>query len=100
MHTEEEHRGKGLAVMLGWELLRRQHVITSSDEQEKEEGIALGGDVNSAGADSGEETFTWAHADVSKDNIPSRRVMEKLGGKPMWMVMWTEVDMAEMLALQ
>ncbi|KIW58433.1 hypothetical protein PV05_02954 [Exophiala xenobiotica] len=71
LHTEPAHRGKGLAVCLARELLQRQ----TRAFQEDKRGMG------------------WAHADVSQDNIPSRRVMEKLGGRPMWMVMWTEVDL-------
>ncbi|KIV83191.1 hypothetical protein PV11_05241 [Exophiala sideris] len=68
LHTEPEHRGKGLAVCLSKELLKRQ-------------GSAFAGQQS------------WGHADVSKENAPSRRVMEKLGGVPMWMVMWCEIDL-------
>ncbi|KAI1626070.1 hypothetical protein EDD37DRAFT_329883 [Exophiala viscosa] len=68
LHTEPEHRGKGLAACLSRELFKRQ-------------GRAFAGQQS------------WGHADVSKENVPSRRVMEKLGGQPMWMVMWCEMDL-------
>ncbi|KAJ9614510.1 hypothetical protein H2200_002647 [Cladophialophora chaetospira] len=95
LHTEPEHRGKGLAVALGAELLRKQHITTSSDDGQ-ERGGREGGEIN--GQVKGEGGFTWAHADVSKNNKASLRVMEKLGGKPTWMVMWTEVNMSEVLS--
>ena len=102
LHTEPEHRGKGLAVTLGAELLRRQHVATSLAGTHSTDGKDSRR-VNGQAGDDGmmeEERFTWAHADVSKNNTASIRVMEKLGGKPIWMVMWTEVDMQEALAAQ
>ena len=82
MHTEPEHRGKGLAVALGAELLRRGQIETS---------------FTSEGRDCDGQSFTWGHADVSKTNTASLRVMEKLGGEPMWMIMWTEVNIREVL---
>lgn len=72
LHTEPEHRGKGLAVCLSKELLKRQGTAFAGQEAKKK---------------------SWGHADVSRDNLPSRRVMEKLGGVPMWKSMWTEVDL-------
>lgn len=100
LHTEPEHRGKGLAVALGRELLRRQHFDTSTTSI-----IAPATAPSSVGAGGGAEAdgkaaeVRYAHVDVSKDNKPSRRVMEKLGGEPSWMVMWTEMDMRKALAL-
>ena len=90
LHTEEEFRGQGLAAALGAEILRRRGV-----------GVGEGGDgVPTKGEREGPEArFTWAHADVSKHNKASLRVMEKLGGRKMWMVMWTEVDVGDMLDL-
>ncbi|KIW93172.1 uncharacterized protein Z519_05777 [Cladophialophora bantiana CBS 173.52] len=119
LHTEPEHRGKGLAVALGRELLRRQHVVSPSDAAaeagvEVEEGkggeiahgevghghgnISRKPTIRSSPSTTGAKTFTWAHADVSQSNTASRRVMEKLGGVALWMVMWTEVDMEKMLS--
>ncbi|KAL6240980.1 hypothetical protein RBB50_012075 [Rhinocladiella similis] len=76
LHTETEHRGLGIALCVTRELIRRQHRQASEH-----------------GDDKTETGLRWAHADVSQSNMPSRRVMEKLGGKPMWMVMWTELDL-------
>ncbi len=102
LHTEPQHRGKGLAVALGAELLRRQHIVTSSEEPQPIGGKdtrQANGQTEDVEATKG-GSYTWAHADVSKSNTASRRVMEKLGGKPTWMVMWTEVEIQEALAAQ
>ncbi|EXJ61164.1 uncharacterized protein A1O5_11956 [Cladophialophora psammophila CBS 110553] len=119
LHTEPEHRGKGLAVALGRELLRRQHVVSPSDAaaeaeaevEEEKEGEISHGDVGRGRGNrsryptidysrstTSAKPFAWAHADVSQSNTASRRVMEKLGGMALWMVMWTEVDMEKMLS--
>ncbi|KIX04211.1 uncharacterized protein Z518_07765 [Rhinocladiella mackenziei CBS 650.93] len=75
LHIKPEHRGEGLVVCLSKELINRQ---------EKESAFAV----------SGKKGGRWAHADVSWNNVNSRRVMEKLGGKSMWTVAWTEVDLS------
>ena len=109
LHTEPEHRGKGLAVALGAELLRRRHVkpavvaaavrreeaVARLDDREREWEFGHAAGPDAEGSDGG---WSWAHADVSKSNVPSRRVMEKLGGKPMWMVLWTELDLEKVMA--
>ena len=73
LHTEPEHRGKGLAVVVGKELMRRQSEVFGAD--------GMG----------------YVHADVSESNIASNSVMGKLGGKVMWRVAWVEVDLSEVL---
>ena len=97
LHTEPEHRGKGLAVALGAELLRKQHIVTSSANMQETRGRE-GSEVNGQSKEEG--GYTWAHADVNESNTASLRVMEKLGGKPTWVVMWAEVDMKEVFAVQ
>jgi GNAT superfamily N-acetyltransferase len=77
LHTEPAHRGRGLAVALSGELLRRQGTVFGGRKEGEGDGEGAG----------------WAHADVSEGNTASRRVMEKLGGVPMWLVMWTELDL-------
>jgi hypothetical protein len=133
LHTEVEHRGKGLAVALGAELLRlqqeqqqqqQQQCVAAVDSQREENGAGVVGggggateeetennDNNDNNDDarmakttpSAKSTSTsmswWGHADVSQDNIASQRVMEKLGGRPAWKVMWTEMDMRMLLTL-
>lgn len=80
LHTEPEHRGKGLAVLLSKELFRQQneHFCTLGDE----------------GKD--DEVF-WAHADVAENNMASRKVMEKIGGKVEWQTCWIEVELESLV---
>jgi ribosomal protein S18 acetylase RimI-like enzyme len=92
LHTEPAHRGKGLAVCLARELLRRQR------QRQNRAASPLPEDTSTLKRGTG--MGCWAHADVSQDNIPSRRVMEKLGGKPMWMVMWTELDLEKVMSVE
>lgn len=69
LHTEPEHRGKGLGVQMSRRLFQDQGAVFSA-------------------------ATNWAHADVSEDNEQSRRVMEKIGGKVMWENCWVEVELA------
>jgi len=80
LHTEPEHRGKSLAVLLSKELFRQQneHFRTLGDE----------------GKD--DEVF-WAHADVAESNMASRKVMEKIGGKVEWQTCWIEVELESLV---
>lgn len=72
LHVEPEHRGKGLAVLLSREVMRR--------------GMASG----KYGAPG---PLAYAHADVALGNKASRRVMEKVGGKEWrWSVTWAVVE--------
>lgn len=77
LHTEEEHRGKNLAVTVGKALLQKGS-RTALDRL----GVYYG------------------HADSSKTNIGSRRVMEKIGGVPRWRIAWTEMDLDAWLQIQ
>ncbi|KAK5052759.1 hypothetical protein LTR84_002625 [Exophiala bonariae] len=70
LHTEVEHRGKNLAVTVGKALL-----LKGSRTSLSRLGVYYG------------------HADSSQVNIPSRRVMEKIGGLPRWRISWTEIDL-------
>ncbi|OQV03298.1 hypothetical protein CLAIMM_08351 [Cladophialophora immunda] len=112
LHTEPEHRGRGLAVALGRELLRRQHVVVSRSAAATAAEKGGEGRLEGAATESTTTTttttktatsnihrrYTWAHADVSRSNTASRRVMEKLGGRPLWMVMWTEMDIEKVMS--
>lgn len=93
LHTEVEHRGRGLAVCLSRELLRRQGRGFAGRGHEEGEGRERQEEAEGKGRARG----VWAHADVSGANVASRRVMEKLGGKPVWTVMWTELDLGVLL---
>lgn len=70
LHTEVEHRGKNLAVAVGTALL-----LKGSRTSLSKLGVYYG------------------HADSSKTNIASRRVMEKIGGVPRWRIAWMEIDL-------
>ena len=76
LHTEDEYRGQGVAVLVAEELLTR---IGDAFEGLEYEGM----------------TDVWAHADVNEKNIGSLRVMQKLGGQVWWSVAWIEVDIGE-----
>ena len=80
LHTEPEHRGKGLAVSLSKELFRQQneHFRTIGDEEAQTEVL-------------------WAHADVAVDNMASRKVMDKIGGKVEWETCWIEVELESLV---
>ena len=72
LHVESRHRGRGLAGAVTQKLFSMQTEVFS-------EGTTMG------------------HADVFESNTPSRRVMEKLGGKNQWVVVWAEVDVQRIL---
>lgn len=77
LHTEPDHRRQGLAEAICRKLLADQSEVFAED-------LAT------------PDTPMYSHADVSKDNIPSRKTMEKLGCKVMWRVAWIEVDLGEL----
>ena len=80
LHTEPEHRGKGLAVLLSKELFRRQneHFRTIGDKDAQAE-------------------VDWAHADVAEYNLASRKVMEKIGGTVEWEDCWIDVELESLV---
>ncbi|OKL58207.1 hypothetical protein UA08_06773 [Talaromyces atroroseus] len=77
LHVEPEHRGKGLAIALSKEVMRR--------------GMATGFYGSPEAAD-----LSYAHADVAESNAASRRVMEKLGGRGWrWSITWAVVEVLD-----
>ncbi|EEA19141.1 hypothetical protein TMatcc_010312 [Talaromyces marneffei ATCC 18224] len=78
LHVEPEHRGKGIAATLSREVMRR----------------GMGGGVYGS---SSKKELGYAHADVARDNVASRRVMEKVGrGKGWrWSVTWSVVEVVD-----
>ncbi|KAL2397054.1 hypothetical protein ABEF95_014714 [Exophiala dermatitidis] len=90
LHTEPEHRGKGLAAGLARELLRQ------STSRSSTQACVNGEQHNSSNRGGGQNSY-FAHSDVSVSNKQSRRVMEKLGGVPMWKVAWVEADLSVVL---
>lgn len=79
LHTEPEYRQKGLAELTARRIMAEQ--------------VRLFDDKSTVESES--ELVIWSHADVSDSNIPSQRVMEKIGGKRMWRCGWIEVDVGE-----
>ncbi|RAO73321.1 uncharacterized protein BHQ10_009333 [Talaromyces amestolkiae] len=77
LHVEPEHRGKGIAATLSREIMRR--------------GMGSG----AYGSNSKELGYT--HADVARNNVASRKVMEKVGGGKgwRWSVTWTVVEVVD-----
>lgn len=79
LHVEPEHRGKGLASLVGKEVMST--------------GMAKGGPFASSQLHVSEQNMNgWACTDVALDNVASRRVMQKMGGKPQWTVVWVVVE--------
>ncbi|KAJ5738403.1 Acyl-CoA N-acyltransferase [Penicillium malachiteum] len=84
LHVEPEHRGKGLALSLTKETMRR--------------GMDLNGvfgvkRLEFADEKLGEELGSWVHTEVAQYNKASRRVMQKVGGEILTTVMWTVVEL-------
>lgn len=85
LHVESEHRGKGLALALSKEVMRRGLV---SDGVFGANGI----DVEGVLKDSIEG---WVHTEVAQDNVASRRVMEKIGSEVLSTVIWTVIEVTD-----
>ncbi|CAI7663583.1 unnamed protein product [Penicillium manginii] len=87
LHVEEEHRGKGLALALSKETMRRGLVS---------EGVFGAGAVDVQGDEElVGEIEGWVHTEVAQYNVASRRVMEKIGGEVLSTVMWTVVEVCD-----
>lgn len=83
LHVEPEHRGKGLAVHLSKEVMKR--------------GLSAEGPFRTPVSSSGgREDGGWGHVEVAMDNVASRRVMEKVGGETGWTVTWTVVELVDL----
>lgn len=82
LHVEEEHRGKGLALPLSKEAMRR--------------GLASDGVFGASKVDVDEELVDevegWVHTEVAQYNAASQRVMEKIGGEVLSTVIWTVIE--------
>ncbi|KAI9376073.1 hypothetical protein BJX61DRAFT_9379 [Aspergillus egyptiacus] len=83
LHVEEEHRGRGLAVLVGREVMERGVEVFHSHNGTETETERVSGEQE------GEE---WFFADVALENGASRRVMEKMGGFVGWVVAWMVVE--------
>lgn len=77
LHVEPEHRGKGIAATLSREIMRR----------------GMGSGVYGSNS----KELGYAHADVARDNVASRKVMEKVGGGKgwRWSVTWSVVEVID-----
>jgi ribosomal protein S18 acetylase RimI-like enzyme len=71
LHTEPEHRGKGIAKAVAAKIMR-----------ECAPGLAID-DVGN----------TWAHADVYLGNLQSESVCRSLGGEGVWKDYWVRIDL-------
>jgi hypothetical protein len=83
LHVEPEHRGRGLAGVVGREVMKRGVEVFEPGSGSSE---SPGGNPG----DRGEEE--WFFADVAVENAASRRVMEKMGGVARWKVAWMVVE--------
>ncbi|PGH11157.1 hypothetical protein AJ80_07259 [Polytolypa hystricis UAMH7299] len=83
LHVEPEHRGKGLAMLVAKEAMRRGMGVKGGFGQDDEAGLAMSlGDVEK-----------WVFADVAVENAASRRAMEKIGGEMGWTVNWAAIEL-------
>lgn len=87
LHVEEAHRGKGLALALSKETMRRG---LASEGVFGAGAIDLQGNGKFAG-----EIEGWVHTEVAQYNVASRRVMEKIGGEVLSTVMWTVIEVCD-----
>ena len=85
LYVEEEHRGKGLALPLTRETMRRGMDPKGVFGVEK---LGLGGRL-------ADELNAWVHTEVAQYNPGSRRVMQKAGGEVLSTVMWTVIELVE-----
>ncbi|KAJ5377683.1 uncharacterized protein N7496_005092 [Penicillium cataractarum] len=86
LHVEPEHRGRGLALSLSKEVMRRG-MATEGVFGAKKVGLV---DTEMRGF-----VEDWVHAEVAGYNNASRRVMEKIGGKVLTTVVWTVIELLD-----
>ncbi|KAJ5396489.1 Acyl-CoA N-acyltransferase [Penicillium cosmopolitanum] len=87
LHVEEAHRGKGLALALSKETMRRGLV---ADSVFGASALDVQGDEKLVGDIEG-----WVHTEVAQYNVASRRVMEKIGGEALSTVMWAVIEVCD-----
>jgi hypothetical protein len=71
LHTEEAHRGKGIAKAVAVRLMTQHAPGLAVDDK---------GDA-------------WSHADVYVGNVQSERVCRSLRGKALWKCFWVRIDL-------
>ncbi|KAL4920102.1 hypothetical protein BDW62DRAFT_199190 [Aspergillus aurantiobrunneus] len=82
LHVEPEHRGRGLAGMVGKEVMKRGVEVFGSSYLDS---------TSTPGGQAGARE-EWFFADVAIENAASRRVMEKMDGVERWNVAWMVVE--------
>lgn len=91
LHVEPPHRGKGLALALSREVMRRGmesgvfRVGKAISDSDPVSDMGLGLDLDD---ELRERVGAWVHTEVAQYNPASRRVMEKIGGEVMATVVW------------
>lgn len=86
LHVEPEHRGRGLALSLSKEVMRRGM---------EAEGVFGAKNVGLVDGEMMALVEDWVHAEVAGYNKASRRVMEKIGGRVLTTVLWTVIEMTD-----
>jgi GNAT superfamily N-acetyltransferase len=84
LHVEPEHRGKGLALALSKQVMRRgmaDEGIFGADRSWISDEVVR------------EKVGGWVHTEVAQYNGASRRVMEKIGGEVLTTAMWTVIEL-------
>jgi len=81
LHTEDQHRRRGLAKAIGKRLMEGVGTSQMEDGRKHFEDVAEG--------------QTWCHSDTAEDNWGSIGVAKALGGQPGWRCYWTQVDLEE-----
>ncbi|KAJ5288598.1 Acyl-CoA N-acyltransferase [Penicillium angulare] len=85
LHVEPEHRGRGLALALSKETMRK-----GMDAEGVFGAARLALDQKLA-----ERSADWVHTEVAHYNQASRRVMEKVGGEEKTFVMWSVIELCD-----
>ncbi|KAJ5116360.1 Acyl-CoA N-acyltransferase [Penicillium angulare] len=85
LHVEPGHRGRGLALALSKETMRK-----GMDPEGVFGAARLALDQKLA-----EQSADWVHTEVAQYNQASRRVMEKVGGEVKSFVMWSVIELCD-----
>ncbi|PGH34197.1 hypothetical protein GX50_02971 [[Emmonsia] crescens] len=91
LHVEEEHRRRGLAKVIGREVMK----FGMRDDGGVFTSRSRSGPDGSTMARGEDDDHGWAFADVVLQNKASRSVMGKIGGEPAWTVKWVVVEVVE-----
>ncbi|KAJ5460074.1 uncharacterized protein N7458_001626 [Penicillium daleae] len=86
LHVEPEHRGRGLALSLSKEVMRRGMAA---------EGVFGAKKLGIVDEETRAFVEDWVHAEVAGYNKASNRVMEKIGGTILTTVLWTVIELLD-----